>query len=223
MTGPFPLAAGLAIGATIGYGRIRRTFPVTDLPLRLRVKAALTMPPMSDRLAMAAASIGGQAVVSNVNIRGQVEVPAGHVTFRNVRVDNSEVEELRAEVRRLNRLSAVQGARESKQHWKGIARSERTRRKELEEQVQKLRGQLSAHRDGVVLCSICERVAGTVAEQAPASVVAAGIDPDGRRCRGAGGHHWIDGDAPRTWHCAKCPATIAASGSGPDTEGTVDA
>jgi len=63
-----PLAVGLTVGAAIGYGRMRRRFPIADLPLRLRIRAALTMPPMRPRFLAARAVLLGGSVVFNVDL-----------------------------------------------------------------------------------------------------------------------------------------------------------
>lgn len=55
------LATITAASAAVGYARIRRRAPLANLPLGLRVKAALTMPPMSQRVTAAVAALAGQA------------------------------------------------------------------------------------------------------------------------------------------------------------------
>lgn len=62
------LGVGLVAGAAAGYVRVRRQAPFMDLPLALRIRAALTLPPMKSRIGAARACLKGGTVLFNARI-----------------------------------------------------------------------------------------------------------------------------------------------------------
>lgn len=135
--------------------------------------------------------------------------------------------ELTERIAELEKVSTVEGARQSKRHWQGLAREERRRRKDAEAKVARVEtlaatlGHFAESSISVTNREIYAIARDGIREALTASDVEGNLPPwfnPATGCRANGRGHTWESTGPTSWKCLDCPTTLTAAESGDEHE-----